>query len=282
MPPVFVIGAAIVSAAGAVASVAAAVVTTIASVVGPIVAAVGSVISAVVTTLGSVLSGIVNTIGSVVGGISETIQGAVNLVKTRIVEPFTGIIESLKTGIKGVADAITAPFKPILDPIKETLTTIKDFVVGTRTWIQDNLKPVRDLIELVEDISAMDVVKILLGGTEDIAGIIGDVEAGSGAATAQAITVLYRDIAQTTTETLEIVRNHYTRLRDTIDDTDERLRHDMDLAIAYAKETIQGEIDEVTNALSKRITPLEFRIAQIERRTMDLPFFQEMLIRALK
>ena len=103
----------------------------------------------------------------------------------------------------------------------------------------------------------------------------------SGVKTAEAITILWRETVQMGTGILDNVREHYTLLGDTIDNTDERIRKDMALAVEYVKETIQGEIDEVRDALSERLTPMELEIAGIERRTMDLPFFQQMLIRAI-
>ena len=303
MPPAFAIGAFVVGVTAAVASVAASVVVAIAAVVGPVLAAVGSTIGGIVSaigavvgpilsTVGEIVGGIVTTIGSVlgpvikaVGGVLETIsagiQAGLDVVKAKIAWIDQVLITPIKGFIGDVMKAMYAPVKPILEPIRDSLVAIRDFVVDTRTWIVTELKPVADLVEFIQDISAIVIIKDLLTGTSTIGDIIGRAGETADAATLEAITVLYRDIVQTTTGTLEIVRNHYTRLSDTINDTDERLRKDMDLAIAYTKETIQGEIDKVRDALSDRILPIEHRIAAIERRAMDLPFFQEMLIRAL-
>ena len=281
MPPVAAVGAFVVGAASAVASVAVAVVSTIAAVVAPVVAAVTTVISAVVATIGPVLTSVIEAVGGIVEGISGALQGAVNFIRTAIAEPFANIVKALKTGITDLAKAITEPLKPILNPIKDALVSIKDFVADTATWIETQLVPVKELKELIDTISFLVVVKMLLEGTTSISQVIGDVAEESGLKTAQAITVLWRETVQMGTGIMENVRDHYTIVTDTINDTDDRLRKDIKLALEYTSETLEGEAREISDALSKRLLPLEYRIASIERRAMDLPFFQQMLIRAL-
>ena len=282
MPPAVAVVSFVASVGATVASVVVPIVSTIAAVVGPVVAAVGSVVTGIVSTIGAVLGPVIETVGWIVEGISGAVQGAVEIIRTTIAEPIANIVEALKTGIGDIAKAITEPLKPILDPIKDTLVTIKDFVADTQLWVETQLKPVAELISVINTISAVYFVKQLLEGTTSISQVIGDVADESGLKTAEAITILWRETVQIGTGILENVRDHYTLLGDTIDDTDERLRKDMQLSIEYAKGTIQGEIDKVRDALSEQLTPMELQIAGIERRTMDLPFFQEMLIRALK
>lgn len=281
MPPAVAFIGAVAGAAGAVASIAGAVVSTIGAVIGPVLAAVGSVVTGIVTTIGAVLAPIINTVGGIVEGISGVIKGGVEFVRTAIAEPLGNIVQSIKAGIGKIAEVVTAPLKPILEPIAETLGTVKDFVAGTQTWINTQLAPVAELVELVNTISAVAFVKQILDGTTSITKIIGDVADDSGVKTAQAIAVLWRETAKMGADIVENVRDHYTILRDTIDDTDERLRKDMDLAIKYVRETIQGEIDSVTDVLSDRISLTDLELARIQRRIEDLPFFQEMLIKAI-
>ena len=275
------IAAALSAAASAVGAVVAGIAAAVATVAGAIVATVGGIVSAIATTIGTTLAAVINTVGGIVEGVSVTIKGALDFIRTSIAEPFGKVVESLKAGIGDIAKAITEPVRPILEPIKDTLVHIHDFMADTRAWIKTELKPVADLVGFVQDISALRVVKSLLEGTTDIAGIIGDVERESGAATAQAITVLYRDMVGIATDTLDILRGHYTRLTDTIDNIGGRLKDDLDTAIAYTQETIRGEVRELTEPLSERVRFAEMDIAGIERRTMDLPFFQQMLIRAV-
>ncbi len=282
MPPALAFVGFVAGAAATVASVVVPIVSTIAAVVGPVVAAVGSVITTIVSTVGAVLGPVIETVGGIVEVISGAIKGAVEVIRTTIAEPIANIVEGLKKGIVDIAKAITEPLKPILNPIKDTLVTIKDFVADTQLWVETQLKPVAELISVINTISAVMFVKQLLEGTTSVSQVIGDVAEESGLKTAEAITVLWRETVQMGTGILENVRDHYTLLGDTIDDTDERLRKDMALAIEYTKETIQGEIDKVQHALSERLTPMELEIAGIERRTMDLPFFQQMLIRAIE
>lgn len=282
MPVAAAIGAFVGSTAAAVASVAAVVVTTIAAVIAPVVAAVGAVVSGIVAAIGPVLTTVIETVGGIVEGISGALQGAVQFIRTSIAEPFANIVKALKTGIGDLAKAITEPLKPILNPIKDSLVAIKDFVADTATWINTQLVPVKDLVALVNTISAVMVVKQLLEGTTSISKIIGDVADESGLKTAQAITVLWRETVQMGTGILENVRDHYTIVQDTINDTDERLRKDMALAIEYAQEKIKGEIDTITHPLRERLWTAERDIAYVRRRTEDLPFFQQMLIRAIE
>ena len=276
---VVTVGAAVVAT---VATVAAVVVSTVVAVVGSVVAVVSSVVGGIVATLGPLISSVINTVGGIVEGISGEIQGVIELIRTKVAEPFANIVEALKTGIGEMVTKITAPVKPILDPIVETMTSIHDFVAGTQTWIETQMKPIEELVDLVNTISAINVVKGLLEGTISIGQVIGDVAEESGLKTAEAITILWRDTVQMGTGILEDMRNQYTIVTGVIDDTDERLRKDMKIALEYTEETLKGEIRRVTEPLYDRVGPLEREIAGIERRTMDLPFFQSMLIRALE
>ena len=253
----------------------------IADVVGPLLTTVGDIVGGIVTTLKDVMGAVIEAVGGVFEAISAGLKASINFLKAELKRIEELYLAPFKGTMKKLAEAAYGVIKPIVDPIYDSLKTIRDFVVDTRTWIVTELKPVADLVGFIQDISAVAVVTDLLAGTTIMADILGDVGETADAATIQGIAVLYREIVQTSVGTLEIMRNHYTRLRDSIDDTDERLRADMQLAIEYTKETIQGEIDKVRDALSERLTPMELQIAGIERRTMDLPFFQQMLIRAL-
>lgn len=282
MPPAVAIAGAVAGAAATVASVVVPIVTTIASVVGPVVASVVSVVGGIITTIGGVLAPVIETVGGIVEAISGVVKGAVEVIRTTIAEPIANIVEALKTGIGDIVKAITEPLKPILDPIKDTLVTIKDFVADTAVWVDTQLKPVAELISVINTISAVNFVKQLLEGTTDISEIVGDIAEENHTLTAQAITVLWRETVQMGTGIMENVRDHYVLLSDTVDDLDDRMKAEIQLSLEYARATIQGEIDKVRDALSERITPMELELAAIERRTMDLPFFQQMLIKALR
>lgn len=276
------IGALIGGAASAVGGIVAGIASTIGAVAGSIVTAVGSVVSTIAASLGAALTPILKSVVGIVDAISGTAQAAIEVIRTTIAEPIGKVVQSLKAGIGDIAKALTEPLKPILDPIYDTLVTVHDFMADTQAWITTELKPVADLVGLIDDISALVVVKRILEGTTDIADILGDIEKAAGAKTAEAIAILWRDTVQITTGTLDIVRGHYTRLSDTIDGLDERLRKDMELAIKYAEEKLRGEVREIIDPLSERIWTAEREIAGIDRRTTDLPFFQTMLIRALE
>lgn len=298
------IGAGVGAVVATIAAVAATIAATIAAVVGSIivsiaatvygvVSAISNVISPILDLVGTIVNGILVTLGNVLGHIIEAVGGVLETIATGIKTGVEAVTEAMKPYIKSVTetysklikytyDVVVTPFKPILIPIRDSLKYISDFITGTRAWIVTQLKPVGDLIGLINDISALATIKRLLTGQMEIAEILGDKSEDPMLNLATSIFVLYRNIVQTTTETLELTRNTYTRLRDTIDEFDERISKDMALAIEFAKATVQGEIDKVTDALSGRLTPMELEIAGIERRSMDLPFFQQMIIRSIE
>ena len=277
-----VVAAVIGSIALSIAGTVSAVVSAISNVVGPILDIVGKIVKGILVTLRDVLGQIIKAVGGVLETIATGVKAGIEAVNEALKPVVEKVMKYVRGVQKGFVDVVIEPCKPILIPIRDTLKYIHDFITGTREWIVTQLKPVADLVGLINDISALATVKRLLTGQMEIAEILGDTSQDYMLNLASSIFVLYRDVVQTSVDTLEIVRNHYTRLRDSIDEFDERMRRDMALAIAYAKETIQGEIDKVRDALSERLTPMELEIAGIERRTMDLPFFQEMLIRAIE
>lgn len=277
-----VVGAIVGSIAVSIAATVFSIVSAIADVVGPILDLVGQIVGGIIVTLGNVLKQIIEA----VGGVLETIATGLKTGIESVTEAMKPYVETITKKVNDLftytVDVLVTPFKPILIPIRDSLKYIHDYVKGTQAWIVTQLKPVGDMIGLINDISALATIKKLLTGQMEIAEILGDKSEDPMLNLTTSIFVLYRDIVQTTTDTLELTRNTYTRLRDTIDEFDERIRKDMALAIAYVKETVQGKIDEVRDALSERLTPMELQVAGIERRTMDLPFFQQMLIRALE
>lgn len=277
-----VIGSALSGVASAVGAVVGAITSTVGAAVAGVVATVGSVVAKIATTLATTLGPVIKAVTGITQGITGKIEVALNTIRTTVAEPFAKVVESLKGGITEVAKAITTKAKPILDPIKDTLTTIHDYMAATNAWVKKELKPIADLVGFINDISALMVVKRLLFGTADIAGILGDIERESGLATAKAIAILYRDTAQIATDTLSIMRNHYTRLAETIEEIPERITQENKLAVAYVEESLKGELKKVTDPLYDRVGPLELEVAAIERRTEDLPFFAEMVIRTLR
>lgn len=281
MPLVTAIVATVAAATVAVASVAVAVAATVAAVIAPVVAAVGSIVSTVVATIAPVVGGIIDIVGGVVEIISAGVQGVVTTIKTTIAEPLGNIISGLKTAIGDIAAAITEPLKPILTPIKESLISIKDFVVETKTWISAELAPVGELIEVINTVSAVMFVKQLIEGTADITQIIGDVEGESGAATAQAIAMLYNDIVDTTIGTTNLIHDQGVALANAIDNYDEKIREDNRIALAMLKGAMDDHVTQVADSLTGRINPIEHDVIMIARRTEDLPYFQDMLIKAL-
>lgn len=264
-----------------VAAVVAPIITTVVSIVTPVVSAIVSIVGTVVATISPVVGGIVDVIGGVVEVISAGVKASVAAIKTTVLEPLGNIIKGLKTAIGEIATTITEPLKPILTPIKDTLVTIKDFVVDTQTWIQAELAPVAELVEIVNTVSAIMFVNQLLKGTVGISQIVGEVERDSGIVTAQAITTLYNDIVNVAVGTASLVHEQTLSMANAIDDYDAKFREDNKIALAMLKEGMEEQVTQVANNLTLRLTPIEGNVTMIARRTEDLPYFQDMLIKAL-
>lgn len=281
MPPAIAVVAGIGSAVASVAGVVAGIAATVTAVIAPVVAAIGSVVSVVVSALAPAITGIIEVIGGIVEAVSVGVQGAVGVIKTTIAEPLGNIITGLKTAIGEVVTAITEPLAPILNPIKDSLVSIKDFVVETQTWIQTELAPVGELIEVINTVSAVMFVKQLIEGTASITQIIGDVESESGAATAQAIALLFQDIVDTSIGTVSFVREQSVALANTVDSYDKKIREDNRIALAMLSDSVDEHITQVADGLTGRVEGIDTEITMIARRTEDLPYFQDMLIKAL-
>lgn len=281
MPVVTAIVATVGAVAATVGSVVVAVAATVGAVLAPAIAAISSVVGGIVSAVGSVLGGIVNVIGGIVEVMSAGLQAAVTAVKTTIVEPIGNIITGLKTAIGEVIGAITEPLAPILNPIKDSLIVIKDFVVDTQTWITGELAPVGELIEVINTVSAIMFVKQLIDGTLGVTEIIGEVADGNALATAQAIVELSQNIVDTSIGTLSYVHESNIALANAIDNYDEKIREDNQIALAMVEDALTEQVTQVADSLSGRLTPMESNVTMIARRTEDLPYFQEMLIKAL-
>lgn len=275
---IIAVTAAVVSTVGAVAVAVAA---SVGAVLAPAIAAIGSVVGAVISTIGSVLGGIVNVIGGVVEIMSAGLQSAVTALKTTIVEPLGNIVTGLKTAIGDIVTAITEPLSPILNPIKDSLIAIKDFVVETQSWITTELAPVGELIEVLNTVSAVMFVKQLIDGTLGITEVIGEVADGNAMATAQAIVELSNNIVDISVGTLNYVHESNVALANAIDNYDEKIRADNQIALAMLEDAISDEVTQVADSLTGRIIPIESNVTMIARRTEDLPYFQDMLIKAL-
>lgn len=281
MPVVTAIVAAVVTAASVVGAVAVAVVATVGTVVAAVVGTIATVVGSVTSLLGAALGGAIETVGGIIEVISSGVQGAVGAIKSSIAEPIGNIISGLKTAVLDVGAAITEPLMPILNPIKDSLVSMKDFMVEVKTWLELELAPVSELIEVVNTLSAIQFVKQLIEGTGDITSVLGDVEKESGLATVQAIATLFKGINDIGIATMKYTRDQTIAVAKSIDDFDERIREDNKTAYALLTGAVDEQITQVTNAMSLRFNPIESDVIMITRRTEDIPYFQDMLIKAL-
>lgn len=281
MPFVTAIVATVAAVVSTVVPIVTAIAATVASLVAPVVSAIATLAGVVVSTLSPAISTIVNLVGGVVELLSAGIQGSVELIKTTIAEPLGDIISGLKTAIVDMTTAITEPLKPILNPIKDSLISIKDFVVETKSWITAELAPVAELIQVVNSISAVVFIKSLIDGTAGITNIVGEVADESGAKTAQAIAMLYKDIVSTSIGTTTFIQKQSLALAETIDNYNENIRKDTELALGVLEKSLGEHITEVAMVIGGEVDNSRRKIYAIERRIEDLPHFQQMLINAL-
>lgn len=280
MPLAFIAGT-VFAVVVAVGATVVAVAATVAAVIAPIVAGIASIVGGIVSAIGSVLGGIINTLGYIARGITFSFQVSMVQLKATILYPIGQILLGVKAAITAFATAVTAPLAPILNPIKDSLITIKDFVQETQIWVDAELAPVGELIKAIQAISAIMVVKKLIDGTGDITQILGGVAEGESMKTAQAIAMLYNSIVDTTISMAETVNAQSTLLAKSIDEYDENVRADTKIAMAMLSDNIYGQVDMVANSLTGELSPVESSVRMIARRTEDMPFFQNMLIRSL-
>lgn len=280
IPLAFIAGA-VFAVAVAVGATVVAVVATVGAVIAPIIAGIASVVGGIVSAVGTVLGAVIQTVGGIVEAISAGVQGAVAGIKTAIVEPLGNVIAGLKTAVGNIIKVITEPLAPILNPIKDSLIAIKDLALEIDVWVKAELAPVAELIEVVNTVSAIMVVKQLIEGTGDITQIIGDVEGETGAATAQAIVMLYKDIVNTTVATTTMIHDQGLALATSIDNYDEHLREDNQIALAMLSDSLDEQVTQVANSLTGRITPIESDVTLLAFKMQDVPRFQDMLIKAL-
>lgn len=280
MPVVTAIVATVVTAASVVGAVAVAVVATVGTVVAAVVGTIATVVGSVTSVLGAALGGAIETVGGIVELVSTGVQGAVGAIKSTIAEPLGNIITGLKTAIIEVGQAITEPLMPILNPIKDSLVSMKDFMVEVKTWLELELAPVGELIEVVNTLSAIAFVKQLIEGTGDITSVLGDVEKESGLATVQAIATLYKGINEIGIATMKYTHDQTLAVAKAMDEFDTRIKEDNQIAYAMLTGAVDAQMTNVANALTGRIDPIQTKTTMIANRTTSLPFFQEMLVRA--
>lgn len=280
IPPAFIAGA-VFAVAASVVGVTVAVVASVGSVIAPLISGITSIVGGIVSAVGAVLGTVVTTIGSIVEVISSGVQAALSGIKEVLIEPLGNVITGLKTAIGDIINVITTPLKPILNPIKDSLIAIKDLVVEIDVWAKAELAPVAELIEVVNTVSAVMIVKQLIEGTADITQVLGDVEGETGVATVQAITMLYQDIVDTTIGTTTMIHDQGVALANSIDNYDEKLREDNVIALAMLSDSIDEQVTQVADSLAGRITPIEGDVTMLAFKMQDVPRFQKLLIKAL-
>lgn len=253
------IASAVASAAATVAAVAVTVAVTVAAAVATAVAAVGSVVGTVAAALTSTIGQVVTTVGSVIQAITA----------------------SLKTGIVNLASAITKPLEPILLPIKDSLTAIYDYMKGVETWVNTQLKPYKELVDLIDTITGLAVIKDLTSGIAAVSKLLGDVAGGKGESTAAAIAQLLAGITKTTVGILDTTRQQYIALSDRIENFQSTIQASFDKRMTELEVSIYQSISGVEASLMGRSVTVQRQVTAIGRRIEDLPWFMSMMLRVL-
>jgi hypothetical protein len=255
---VFIVSAA-ATAATTVAAVAATVAATVATAVATAVAAAGSVVGTVTAALTSTIGQVVTTVGSVIQAVTA----------------------SLKTGIVKLASAITKPLEPILLPIKNSLQAIYDYMKGVETWVSTQLKPYKELVDLIDTITGLAVIKDLTSGIAAVGKLLGDVADGKGESTAAAIAQLLAGITKTTVGILDTTREQYIALSDRIENFRSTIEANFARRMTEMQATIYQAISGVEDSLTGRSITVQRQVTAISRRIEDLPWFMSMLLRVL-
>ena len=254
-----VVGGLLGAAASAAVAIAATIVSTVAAVIAPVVASVSSII-------GTVAGAVAGTVGQVVTSVAAT-------VKT--------ITTKLSAGIQDIGELISRTTKPILEPIKAGWETIHDYIETIKAGISDKLEPLVDVMDVVNTVRDVKILGKILTGSEGIAKVVRYAKDAKLLDMAAAISTTYEMIAGTVTGILERAEADRKTFEEKITYIDRGMRSLIELTQLETLDTVYRKVRDVAGELASAITSIDTKVAAIGRRTTDLPWFQEMLLRAL-
>lgn len=257
----------------------------IVSAIFAVAAAVATVVAAVVVTIGAVIGMVAvtigNLIGAVIGNITNLLAQGVGSIKSALAKPLANIYNGIVDAVQAIQMEIEYHSLTTFKPIVDGMLAIKDFVITTYKWVEAALAPIQGLIDVVNVISAVGLIKRLLEGQADLADAIQAVYKTAGESTAFAMLEMYNTIIDVSILTTKMVRDNYTALATSIVFVEEKIAEERVLALATLQATIDDDVSMVANALSSEITMTDTKITMVALKVNNVSHFQDMLLSAL-
>lgn len=250
--------------------------------VSGVVAAVGGVVAGVAALVGGLVSGIAAAIGPALSGIISAITAPIAQIASTVHAAVSGITAQLSTGIanlKGFIDATTAP---ILDPIKNAWTTIHSYIETIKETVAPMLEPFEDVMDVVNTYRDIKILGRILTGSEGIARLVGYVKDGKLLEFGRAVSDLYEMTAATTVAILERQNAEREGFNEKLRYIDTSIRKLIEETQSKALAKVYGRVTDIAGDLLGRVAGINENLERIQRRTEDVPWFQEMLIKSLK
>lgn len=281
MPQVIGVIAGIVAAvAGSVAIVIATVATVIATVIGGIVGVLGPIITGILGPLTTAIQFITSPVKRIVDIVTAPLMPTINLLNETIISPVLTIKAALDGAILDVAGSINVSTAPILTPLKDTLSSINMFVGESDTWVKGELGPARTLADTVRSISYLRMTRQLLDGTSSVAGTLDAVASRAGVPVAGSIATLWNSTVKTSLGIFTTVEDHFQLLSGEISGVETRLTKEQEQALTIVRSDVDKSIEGVRSELAGETATTSRKVAAVERRIEDLPWFLSMLDRA--
>jgi len=267
--------------AAAVGGLAASIAASMAAAMAPVVSAVGAITASIASTMAAAIAPLVAAVSSIAGTVTSALSSIIGEVVATVGTTIHSIVTSLGKALKDAAELIDATTKPILEPIREGWQTIHDYIETIKEGIKDKLQPLEDVADIVNTIRDVKILGKILTGSEGIAKVVRYAEDLHLLDMAAAVSTLYNMTAQTITGILEKQEAERKTFEEKIRYIDQGMRNLIELTQSKTLATVYDKVHEVSGKLVSLITDIDVKVAAIGRRTEDLPWFQEMLLRAL-
>lgn len=304
MPAVFAVLSTVVGAiTGAIGSVVSVIGGVLGSITGFIGGILEPIIGAISTGLNTLLGPIITPINQLTGILQGSILDPINLLAGQLLQPILGINQGISSGISALQSQENDLTRPIITPMIDTLAGIQDYIQVANNDIIDGLEPVTEATQLVQSLTSIKMATQLLEGTESLAQGIGWVAETAGLDTAHVITELWSNTVGSITGVMGAMDERYEYTSERIDEVVATVEAQESVNVAELETKIDTAVINVTANMDERataleaevttamdvlvtetdtkITTLEEVVATAERRTQDLPWFMEMMSRAL-
>lgn len=253
--------------------------------IGGLIGGAAAAIGGVVASIGSMIGGFVASIGAVIGpalsGIISAITAPISQIASTVFSSVSDIVTKLGAGIadlKGWIDATTAP---ILDPIKRGWETIHNYIETLKDTVKPILEPIEDVMDVVNTYRDIKILGRILTGSEGVSRLVEYVKDGKLLQFGRAISDLYEMTVATTVGILERQNAERESFEEKVKYIDTSIRDFIAETQSKTLARVYSRISGVAGKLSGDIAELDRNLGRIERRTEDLPWFQNMLLKAL-